>query len=229
MRAETRGGIERVAAEPSARGRSRRRDGGADRRALSSVQRGVRPHHAARGADNFLAEDWHAAQRDAVERIELYEKRVARCVAAVGGQLQERRTDVAAVGRNQARFRSAGRAPARQRFLPYLFQFRHARSVRHGRRQPGGRVLRHHRGPRLRLRADPRLSRRRLVARGGARNSHRSAVRRCDRRHGRGRASHQRRNRPLFRHRAAQRRARIDRTDRAGVLSRHAGVRGRPA
>ena len=47
-----------------------------------------------RAARNFLAEDWHAAQRDAVERIELYEERVARCVAAVGSELQARRTDV---------------------------------------------------------------------------------------------------------------------------------------
>jgi isocitrate dehydrogenase kinase/phosphatase len=48
-----------------------------------------------RAAKHFLAEDWHAAQIDAVERIELYELRVARCVAAAGSQLQERRTDVA--------------------------------------------------------------------------------------------------------------------------------------
>ena len=46
-------------------------------------------------ARNFLAEDWHAAQLDAVDRIELYEQRVARCVAVVGGQLKTRRTDVA--------------------------------------------------------------------------------------------------------------------------------------
>jgi isocitrate dehydrogenase kinase/phosphatase len=48
-----------------------------------------------RAAGNFLAEDWHAAQADAVARIELYEIRVARCVAAVGSQLRLRRTDVA--------------------------------------------------------------------------------------------------------------------------------------
>jgi isocitrate dehydrogenase kinase/phosphatase len=48
-----------------------------------------------RAARNFLAEDWLAAQRDAIERIELYEQRVARCVAAVGGELQARRTEVA--------------------------------------------------------------------------------------------------------------------------------------
>jgi isocitrate dehydrogenase kinase/phosphatase len=49
-----------------------------------------------RAARNFLAEDWRAAQRDAIERIELYEQRVARCVAEVGGELQARRTEVAA-------------------------------------------------------------------------------------------------------------------------------------
>jgi len=48
-----------------------------------------------RAARNFLAQDWHTAQLDAVERIELYEQRVARCVALVGSQLQAHRTDVA--------------------------------------------------------------------------------------------------------------------------------------
>jgi len=48
-----------------------------------------------RAARNFLAEDWHAAQLDAVERIELYEQRVARCVMVVANLLQTRRTDVA--------------------------------------------------------------------------------------------------------------------------------------
>jgi len=47
-----------------------------------------------RAARNFLAEDWHAAQIDSVARIELYELRVARCVALVGGLLKQRRTDV---------------------------------------------------------------------------------------------------------------------------------------
>ena len=47
-----------------------------------------------RAAKNFLAEDLHSAQTDAVQRIELYELRVARCVGAVGGQLQDLRTDV---------------------------------------------------------------------------------------------------------------------------------------
>jgi isocitrate dehydrogenase kinase/phosphatase len=48
-----------------------------------------------RAARNFLAADWQAAQLDAVERIELYEQRVARCVTFIGSQLQSRRTDVA--------------------------------------------------------------------------------------------------------------------------------------
>src|SRR5271168_1434488 len=48
-----------------------------------------------RAALNFLAEDWHAGQLDAVARIELYELRVARAVAAVAGQLRSKRTDVA--------------------------------------------------------------------------------------------------------------------------------------
>ncbi|HEX3951086.1 MAG TPA: bifunctional isocitrate dehydrogenase kinase/phosphatase [Steroidobacteraceae bacterium] len=48
-----------------------------------------------RAAGNFLAEDWHAAKLDSVERIELYEERVARCVASVGGQLAAQRVDAA--------------------------------------------------------------------------------------------------------------------------------------
>jgi isocitrate dehydrogenase kinase/phosphatase len=48
-----------------------------------------------RAARNFLAQDWHTAQLDAVARIELYEQKVARCVALVGGQLQAQCTDVA--------------------------------------------------------------------------------------------------------------------------------------
>ena len=47
-----------------------------------------------RAALNFLAEDWQSAQRDAVARIELYELRVARCVAAIASGLQSKRTDV---------------------------------------------------------------------------------------------------------------------------------------
>ena len=47
-----------------------------------------------RAASNFLAEDWQAAKVDSVARIELYEIRVARCVAAVAGLLKQRRTDV---------------------------------------------------------------------------------------------------------------------------------------
>jgi isocitrate dehydrogenase kinase/phosphatase len=47
-----------------------------------------------RAALNFLAEDWQSAQLDAVARIELYELRVARCVAAIASGLQSKRTDV---------------------------------------------------------------------------------------------------------------------------------------
>ncbi len=48
-----------------------------------------------RAALNFLAEDWHTAQLDAVARIELYELRVARGVAAIATELQTQRTDTA--------------------------------------------------------------------------------------------------------------------------------------
>lgn len=48
-----------------------------------------------RAALNFLAEDWHAAQLDAVARIELYEQRVARCVQTVGEDLAARPADSA--------------------------------------------------------------------------------------------------------------------------------------
>ena len=41
-----------------------------------------------RAALNFLAEDWRAAQQDAVARIELYEERVTRCVEALAEQLK---------------------------------------------------------------------------------------------------------------------------------------------
>src|ERR1700736_6249652 len=47
-----------------------------------------------RAALNFLAEDWQSAQLDAVARIELYEQRVTRCVAAGADELQHLRTDV---------------------------------------------------------------------------------------------------------------------------------------
>jgi isocitrate dehydrogenase kinase/phosphatase len=46
-----------------------------------------------RAALNFLAEDWHSGQQDAVARIELYEQRVTRCVEALAEQLQPRATD----------------------------------------------------------------------------------------------------------------------------------------
>ena len=48
-----------------------------------------------RAALNFLAEDWHAAQRDAVARIELYEQRVTRCVEALARDLNPHATDAA--------------------------------------------------------------------------------------------------------------------------------------
>jgi len=48
-----------------------------------------------RAALNFLAEDWHAAQNDAVARIELYEQRVSRALSAVAGELGPERSDVA--------------------------------------------------------------------------------------------------------------------------------------
>jgi isocitrate dehydrogenase kinase/phosphatase len=51
-----------------------------------------------RAALNFLAEDWQSSQHDAVARIELYEQRVTRCVAAVADELQSRRTEVALWG-----------------------------------------------------------------------------------------------------------------------------------
>src|ERR1700678_3702527 len=41
-----------------------------------------------RAAMNFLAEDWRAGQLDAVARIELYEQRVARCVAVMDAELR---------------------------------------------------------------------------------------------------------------------------------------------
>ncbi len=48
-----------------------------------------------RAALNFLAEDWHAAQKDAVARIELYEQRVSRCVEAVTEGLGAQRGETA--------------------------------------------------------------------------------------------------------------------------------------
>jgi isocitrate dehydrogenase kinase/phosphatase len=48
-----------------------------------------------RAALNFLAEDWHAAQQDAVARIELYEQRVTRCAEAVAQDLRPHLPDTA--------------------------------------------------------------------------------------------------------------------------------------
>jgi len=47
-----------------------------------------------RAALNFLAEDWQAAQNDAVLRIELYDERVTKCVSAVALKLGSCSTDV---------------------------------------------------------------------------------------------------------------------------------------
>ena len=46
-----------------------------------------------RAALNFLAEDWHSAQQDAVARIELYDERVTRCVEVLAEQLKPRSTE----------------------------------------------------------------------------------------------------------------------------------------
>ena len=48
-----------------------------------------------RAALHFLAQDWHGAQLDAVARIELYDERVSRCVAAVAVAAQHLATDIA--------------------------------------------------------------------------------------------------------------------------------------
>src|SRR6202522_452743 len=48
-----------------------------------------------RAALNFLAEDWHAAQEDAIARIELYEQRVTGCVGAVAEELTPQLGNVA--------------------------------------------------------------------------------------------------------------------------------------
>ena len=133
-----------------------------------------------------------------------------------------------ALGRNQTGLRDDRGAAAGQRLLPHVLQLGHARPVRHRRRQSGGGVLRHQRRPRLGRRADSRLPHRRLATRRGARSPRRPAVRRGDTRPGCGGAPHQRRDRPLFRDRAAKRRTRIHRIDRAGVLPRPAGLRRRP-
>ncbi len=48
-----------------------------------------------RAALNFLAEDWPAAQADAIARIELYERRVERCTVALTAELGGRTEDEA--------------------------------------------------------------------------------------------------------------------------------------
>ena len=47
-----------------------------------------------RAALNFLSDDWRASQLDGIARIELYDERVTRCVAAIADALQGRRRDV---------------------------------------------------------------------------------------------------------------------------------------
>jgi len=150
-----------------------------------------------RAALNFLAEDWQSAQLDAVARIELYEQRVARSVANIAGRLQAKRTDVPLwMDIKRAYELIVARRPDSD-FYRTFFQFRHARFIRHGRRQSGSRILRHQRRPRFRRGADPRLPDRRLAAGGGARDPHGLAVRRGDRRYRSGGTSHQRGNRPI--------------------------------
>jgi hypothetical protein len=177
-----------------------------------ALQRGIRPHHAARGA----AISWPRTGRraaDAVARIELYEQRVARCVAPWRPSCASMRTD-GALGRDQARLRDDRRAPARQRFLPHVLQFRHARHCSARSASTGGRILRDHVG-----RASGAVPIR--VYRVGG--SLPGACARCwpicrsapPSPTGRGGAPHQRRDRPLFRDRPAERRARIHRADRA--------------
>src|SRR5271167_5213823 len=74
-----------------------------------------------RAARNFLAQDWHTAQLDAVARIELYEQRVARCVALVGGQLQAQRTDVALWADIKRSYETLGvRRPDRGFYHPFF-------------------------------------------------------------------------------------------------------------
>jgi isocitrate dehydrogenase kinase/phosphatase len=48
-----------------------------------------------RAAAHFRDETWHAAQIDAVERIELYESRVTECVTRINDELQSARRDLA--------------------------------------------------------------------------------------------------------------------------------------
>src|ERR1700761_4375885 len=52
-------------------------------------------HITRRAARNFMNEAWVQGQRDAVERIELYEKCVTRCVAEMERALGYKRTEIA--------------------------------------------------------------------------------------------------------------------------------------
>src|ERR1700754_79558 len=59
-----------------------------------------------RAARNFLQEAWTQGQHDAVERIELYEKCVSRCVAEMGERLGQQRTDAALWGEIKLEYES---------------------------------------------------------------------------------------------------------------------------
>ena len=181
-----------------------------------------------RAALNFLAEDWHAAQLDAVARIELYEQSVARCVAAVAGQLQAQRTDVALWTDIKRAYETiVARRPDSDFYHTFFNSVTRdlfgtvgvnpevefcATNVG---RASGSVPIRVYRvGGSL-----PTAVREMLtdLPFGAAIGDTDAAVHRISAEIGR-----------YFADRAAQRRARIHRTDRAGVLSRHARLRGRP-
>ena len=84
----------------------------------------------------FEARDWRGSQRDAVERIELYDRFVNATIA----QMRERLGDGVArardCGAHQAPLRRLDRAAARHGVRQDLLQLGHAPHVRHGRRRP---------------------------------------------------------------------------------------------
>ena len=136
-----------------------------------------------RAALNFLAEDWHAAQLDAVARIELYEQRVARCVA--GGRRPTCRpllgdaalwTDI-----KRAYEMLVARRPDSDFYRTFFNSVTRDLFGTVG-VNPEVEFCATTRGPRLGRGADPRIPRRRLDADGGARSARRSALRRRDRR-----------------------------------------------
>ncbi len=156
-----------------------------------------------RAARNFLAEDWHAAQLDAVARIELYEQQSgALRRGSSAASCRQRRTDVALWVDIKLAFETlVARRPDSDFYHTFFNSVTRDLFGTVGVNQRS-RVLRHQRGPRLRFGADPRLSGGRILADRGARDSRRPAVRRRHRRHRIRRASHQRRDRPIFRNRA---------------------------